>query len=83
MRGSVSNRRARVVTLAVSMSVVWLLFILNGFPWTGLLGVSLALALLAAFWVAADSTRSIANVIDDVEAEPVPAIATRVRNTLP
>jgi hypothetical protein len=83
MRGSVSNRRARVVTLAVSMSVVWLVFILNGFPWTGLLGVSLALALLAAFWVAADSTRSITNVIDDIEAEPVAATATRLRNTLP
>ena len=83
MRGSVSNRRARVVTLAVSMSVVWLVFTLNGFPWTGLVGVSLALALLAAFWVASDSTRSIANVIDDVEAEPVPAIATRVKNSLP
>jgi hypothetical protein len=83
MRGSVSNRRARVVTLAVSMSVVWLVFILNGFPGTGLLGVSLALTLLAAFWVAADSTRSIANVIDDVEAEPAPATATRLRNTLP
>jgi hypothetical protein len=72
-----------VLTLAVSMSIVWLLFILNGFPWTGLLGVSLALALLAASWVAADSTRSIADVIYDIEAEPVPAIATRVKNSLP
>jgi hypothetical protein len=72
-----------VLTLAVSMSIVWLLFILNGFPWTGLLGVSLALALLAASWVAADSTRSIADLIDDIEAEPVPAIATRVKNSLP
>jgi hypothetical protein len=83
MRGSMSNRRARVVTLAVSMSVVWLVFILNGLPWTGLLGVSLALALLAAFWKATDSTRSISNVIDDIDAEPVPAIAKRVRDTLP
>jgi hypothetical protein len=65
------------------MSVVWLVFILNGLPWTGLLGVSLALALLAAFWVATDSTRSMTNVIYDIEAEPVPAIAKRVRDTLP
>ncbi len=80
MKDSVSNRRAGVVTLAVSMSVVWLVFILNGFPWTGLLWVSLAFS--AAFWVATDSTRSVANVIDDIEAEPVQAIAAPVPNVL-
>jgi len=71
VKNSVLNRRGRVVTLALSMSVVWVLFILNGFPWTGLLLVSLAFCV--AFWAATNSTPSIANVIDDIEAEPVPA----------
>jgi hypothetical protein len=81
MKGSVSNRRASVVTLAVSMSVVWLVFILNGFPWSGLLWVGLVAS--AVFWVARGSTRSIASVIDDIEAEPVQAFATAVRRRSP
>ncbi len=76
MKSSVSNRRARLATLTVSMSVVWLVFILEGFPWAGLLWVGLTLA--AAFWVVAGSTGSIASVIDDIEAEPVQAIAAPV-----
>jgi hypothetical protein len=82
MKGSVSNRRASVLTLAVSMSVVWLVFILNGFPGSGLLWVSLV-AFTAFFWVARGSTRSMANVIDDIEAEPVQAFATPVRRRSP
>jgi hypothetical protein len=78
MKGSVSNRRARLVTLTVSMSVVWLVFILEGFPWGGLLSVSLALA--AAFWLIKGSTRSIANVIDDIEGEPAQVIARPVES---
>ena len=80
MRGSVSNRRARLATLMMSISVIWLVFILEGFPWTGLVLLLVSLALAAAFWVVTDSTRSNANLIDDIEAEPVPAIATPVEN---
>ena len=82
MKGSVSNRRASVVTLAVSMSVVWVVFILNGFPGSGLLWVSLV-AFTAFVWVARGPTRSIASVIDDIEAEPVQAFATPVRRRSP
>ena len=50
--------------LAVSLSVVWLVFILYGSPWMGLMWV-VSLALAAALW----ASRS---------ARPVPAVATHV-----
>ena len=50
MNDGVSNRRIRVVLWAASMSMVWAVFILQGFPWTGLMWVSLA---FSALWVAA------------------------------
>ncbi len=71
-----SNRSAGVVTLAASTSVVWLVFILHGLPWTGLVWVSLAFSI--ALWSGTVSTRSIAQVVDDIEAEPVRAIARPV-----
>jgi hypothetical protein len=40
-------------------------------------------ALTAFFWVARGSTRSIANVIDDIEAEPVQASARPVQRRSP
>jgi hypothetical protein len=76
MKAFVSNRWSHVVGLAAPMSVVWLAFILYGFPWTGLVWVSLAFS--AALWSGTESTRSIAQVNDDIEAEPVPAVATPV-----
>jgi hypothetical protein len=81
MKDFVSNRWRRVVALAAPMSVVWLVFILYGFPWTGLVWVSLAFS--AALWSGMGSTRSIAQVIDDIEAEPVPAVATPVHVAMP
>jgi hypothetical protein len=61
----------------VSLSVVWLAFILYGSPWVGLMWV-VSLAFAAALWVSrgAQSSRSIGDVIADLEAEPVPAMAT-------
>ena len=81
MNGFVSNRWSRVVALAAPMSVVWLVFILYGFPWTGFVWVSLAFS--AALLAGMRSTRSTAQVIDDAEAEPVPAVATPVRVAMP
>lgn len=83
MKDFVSNR-VRVVGLAmsaVSISLVWAIFILRGFPWTGLVWMSLACS--AALWVGASSTRSIRQLIDDIEAEPVRVVATPVRVATP
>jgi len=81
MKDFVSNRWSRVVTLAAPMSVVWLAFILYGFPWTGLVWVSLAFS--AVLWSGTASNRSIAQVSDDIEAELVLAVATPVRVAVP
>jgi hypothetical protein len=70
MKELASNRG--VLALAASITVVWLIFFLYGFPWTTLLGVSLAISV--AYWMAAHSTHSITNVIDDIEAEPAPVV---------
>ena len=81
MKDLVSNRWSRVVALSAPMSVVWLVFILYGFPWTGLVWVSLAVS--AALSVRMRSPRSIAQATDEIEAEPVRAVATLVRVALP
>jgi hypothetical protein len=81
----VSKRWTGVAALAVSMSVVWLVFILLGSPWTGLMWV-VSLALVAAVWAsrrAAQSSRSIAEVIADLESQPVPATAIPMPATMP
>jgi hypothetical protein len=73
MEDFVSNRWIRVAGLVASMSIVWGIFIRYGFPWMGLVWVSLAFS--GALWLRMRSPRSIAQVIDDVEAEPVRAVA--------
>lgn len=65
-----SKRSKGVVTLAVSLSVVWLAFILYGSPWVGLMWV-VSLAFAAALWM---SRRA---------PEPVPAIASPMRAATP
>jgi hypothetical protein len=84
MEGFVSKRWTGVAGLAVSLSVVWLVFILYGSPWIGLIwAVSLAFA--AALWAsrrAAPSSRSIGQVIADLESQPVPA-TTPLPATMP
>jgi len=67
----VSRQWTSVVVLVASMSVVCAIFIPCGFPWTGLAWASLAL--LAAALMAMRSTRSIRQVIDDIETEARPA----------
>jgi len=57
----VSKHAKGVVMLAVSLSVVWLVFILYGSPWVGLMWV-VSLAFAAALW----ASRS---------PRPVPAVA--------
>jgi hypothetical protein len=48
MTGFVSNRWTRVAVLAAPMSIVALVFILQGYPWAGLAWVSLAFS--AVLW---------------------------------
>ena len=48
MTGLVSNRWTGVAALAAPMSVVALVFILQGFPWAGLAWMSLAFS--AVLW---------------------------------
>ena len=48
MTGLVSNRWTGVAALAAPMSVVALVFILQGFPWAGLAWASLAFS--AVLW---------------------------------
>ena len=74
-----------VAALVVSMSVIWFAFILLGSPWTGLMWV-LSLALVAAVWasrLAAQSSRSIGQVLAGLESQPVPATAIPLPATLP
>ena len=80
MEGFVSKRWAGVAGLAVSLSVVWLVFILYGSPWIGLLWV-MSLAFAAALWASwrtAQSSRSIGQLITALESEPVPVPSTRM-----
>jgi hypothetical protein len=81
----VSKGRTGVAGLAVSMSVVWLVFILYGSPWIGLMWV-VSLAFAAALWASrrgSKPSRSIGQVIADLESEPVPAVATAPRAAMP
>lgn len=48
MTGFVSNRWTDVAVLAAPMSIVALVFILQGYPWAGLAWVSLAFS--AVLW---------------------------------
>lgn len=73
----VSNHWTSVVTVVASMSVICVIFVPYGFPWTGLAWSSFAL--LAAALMAMRSTRSIRQVIDDIETEPRPAAAAPER----
>src|SRR6266699_2847915 len=90
MKGSVSSRRLSVfrsvLPLVAALSVVWVAFFIlmpNAFPWTRLGWVALALS--GALWVRVrqNSTRSIAEVLQDVETEPLPAVAAKSRLPAP
>jgi hypothetical protein len=79
MEGFVSKRWTGVAALAVSLSAVWLVFILLGSPWMGLMWV-VSLAFTAALWAnrrGTLSSHSIGQVLSDLESEPVPATPMR------
>ena len=83
MEGFVSQRWTGVAALAVSLSVVWLVFILYGSPWLGLTWV-VSLAFTAALWAnrrATLSRQSIGQVLSDLESEPVAAATSPMRTT--
>lgn len=71
MNDSVS-RWIDVVLLVASTSVVCGIFI-PGLPWAGFLWLSLALS-VSLWMLSRESTRSTAQVIWDLEAEPVRAV---------
>ncbi|HEV8196968.1 MAG TPA: hypothetical protein VGP87_10040 [Gemmatimonadales bacterium] len=76
-----SKRWTGLAALAVSLSVVWLVFIVYGSPWLGLTWV-VSLAFTAALWAnrrASLSTQSIGQVLGDLESQPVAAAATSMR----
>ena len=78
MKDFVSSRRLGIFALVASLLVVLVacsIFISNGFASMGLGWVGLAL--LAALWVSMRSTRSIAQLLGDVEAEPTLAVAAK------
>jgi hypothetical protein len=75
MKGFVSSRSILAVTLAASMSVFWVAFIVPvaGIRAAALMGV---LMLATALLISMRSGRSMAQVIRDVETEPIPLVAT-------
>ena len=81
MEGFVSKRWTGVAALAVSLSVLWLVFILYGSPWLGLTWV-VSLAFTAALWAnrqATLSSHSIGQVLSNLESQPVAAAAIPMR----
>ena len=73
MQDFVSTGWIRVAGLIASLSLIWAVFGLSRFSWMGPTWV--ALACLGALWLGLRSPRSIGQVIDDAEAEPVRAVA--------
>jgi hypothetical protein len=79
LEGFVSKRWTGVTTLAIVLSVVWLVFILNGSPWAGFAWVA-SLSFAAALWAArrGNPDRSIGQVLADLDAQPAPSAAVTV-----
>ena len=79
MKDFVSGQGFRVIGLIASLWVVLAVFRIHDFFWTGLAWASLALA--ASLWMRETSNRSMKQVIDGVEAEPV-RVAMTVRKVV-
>ena len=87
MHDSVSTRWVRVAGLVAAIWVVWASFMPSvltwngfasvtlGFYWAGLAFSWIGLAVSAALWVRLRPTRSITELIDDVDGERVQALA--------
>lgn len=65
--GVLSNRWVRVGAVTSAMAIVSLIFLVNGFPWTGpaWAGLMALTAVSAALWVRMRSTPTLAQVIHD------------------
>jgi hypothetical protein len=66
-----------VLAWMFSVAVIWAILIPQGLSWTGLLilaGLSL-MGLWAAQWITVGPTQSMAQIINETEAEPALAIA--------
>jgi hypothetical protein len=79
MREFVSNRWISVAGLAAATSVICVIFIPDAFPWTAFAWVALVTGV--ALWLGrfGGSTRSMSDVIGDVEAEPVRVTLPRTK----
>ncbi len=79
MKDFVSSHRISVFSVVAAVSVVWVIcsiLVPHWLPWMGLWWVGLALS--AALWrMGTSSDRSIAQILRDADAQPVPAKATR------
>jgi hypothetical protein len=67
----VSKRWTGVAALAVSLSVVWLVFIILGSPWMGLMWV-VSLAFTASLWANLRAPESVPVVAPTPIAAPAP-----------
>jgi hypothetical protein len=73
MHNFVATRRVRVAGLVAAAAIVWTVYAPHGLAWSmGLAGASLAL--VTAFYLDARRSRSMAQVLRDVDAEGGPAL---------
>jgi hypothetical protein len=90
LHDSESTRWVRAAGLAAAIWIVWASFMPSVLTWNGLASVTLGfywaglafswmgLAVSAALWVRFPQTRSITELIDDIDGEPVRAIAAPI-----
>ena len=69
MKDLVSNRWISVVALVAAMSIACMALVHYGYPWTGLALLSVAIS-AAIVMVVMRPSRSLTQLIQDVEAEP-------------
>jgi hypothetical protein len=67
MNDYVSTRWVRVAALVASVMILWIVYAPGAVPWTAAFAMSLAFAM--AFWLGRAPTRSVAEVIRQVDAE--------------
>jgi len=77
MQDLVSTRWIRVAGVAASLPVAWAIFSFAGFAWglTFMVLVGMTLTASGAFWLGTRSNRSVQQMIADLEAKPVLAVA--------
>jgi len=77
MQDLVSTRWIRVAGVAASLPVAWAIFSFAGLTWglAFLVLVGMILTASGAFWLGTRSSRSVQQMIADLEAKPVLAVA--------